>query len=87
MENQLQEFFNSKSDANKYLEASEQESLEIDFEKFVNKPGRPKQSETKKAFSLRLSQDVIDIIRSKPNQVAYIEELVRSNNPITLNQE
>lgn len=55
----------------------------------MNKPGqgRPKQQETKKAFSLRLSQDVIDTIRSKPNQVAYIEQLVRSNNPITLNQE
>lgn len=44
-----------------------------------NKPGRPKQLETKKAFSLRLSNDVIDIIRSKPNQVAYIEDLVRKN--------
>jgi len=40
--------------------------------------GRPKQSETKQPFSLRLSNDVIDIIRSKPNQAAYIEELVRN---------
>jgi len=44
-----------------------------------NKPGRPKQSETKQPFSLRLSNDVIDIIRSKPNQAAYIEGLVREN--------
>lgn len=43
-----------------------------------NKPGRPKQPETKQPFSLRLSNDVIDIIRSKPNQAAYIEELVRN---------
>lgn len=43
-----------------------------------NKPGRPKQSETKKPFSLRLSNDVIDVIRSKPNQAAYIEGLVRN---------
>lgn len=42
-----------------------------------NKPGRPKQSETKQPFSLRLSKDVIDIIRSKSNQCAYIECLVR----------
>jgi len=55
--------------------------------KEIKPVGRPKQSETKKPFSLRLSKDVIDIIRSKPNQVAYIEELVRSNNPITLNQK
>jgi len=46
--------------------------------KEIKSAGRPKQSETKKAFSLRLSQDVIDIIRSKPNQVAYIEDLVRN---------
>jgi hypothetical protein len=46
-------------------------------EHIKNKPGRPKQSETKKAFSLRLSNDVICIIRSKPNQSAYIEALVR----------
>ena len=44
-----------------------------------NKPGRPKKSETKKPFSLRLSNDVIGIIRSKPNQAAYIEELVRKD--------
>jgi len=44
-----------------------------------NKPGRPKKSETKKPFSLRLSKDVIDAIRSKSNQVAYIEALVRQD--------
>jgi len=44
-----------------------------------NKPGRPKKQQTKKAFSLRLSDDVIDVIRSKPSQVAYIEDLVRKN--------
>lgn len=44
-----------------------------------SKPGRPKQSQTKKPFSLRLSNDVISIIRSKPNQQSYIEDLVRTN--------
>jgi len=44
-----------------------------------NKRGRPKQSETKKPLSLRLSNDVIDIIRSKSNQAAYIEGLVRDD--------
>ena len=43
------------------------------------RPGRPKQAETKKHIGLRLSKDVIDILRSKPNQVAYIEDLVRRN--------
>jgi len=41
--------------------------------------GRPKKPKTKKAFSLRLSDDVIDIIRSKASQVAYIEDLVRKD--------
>jgi len=45
-----------------------------------NKPGRPKQAIVKKAFSLRLNQDVIDIIRSKSNQAAYIEGLVLKEN-------
>lgn len=44
-----------------------------------NKVGRPKLEQTKKHIGLRLSKDVIDVIRSKPNQVAYIETLVRSN--------
>lgn len=34
MENLLHEFFNSKSDANKYLEASEQEDLEKSFQEW-----------------------------------------------------
>lgn len=34
-ENLLQEFFNSKSDANQFLEASQQEQLEKDFGEFV----------------------------------------------------
>lgn len=46
--------------------------------KEIKSVGRPKQLETKQPFSLRLSKDVIDVIRSKPNQVAYIEELVRN---------
>lgn len=41
--------------------------------------GRPKKAHTKKAFSLRLSDDVIAIIKSKPSQVDYIEALVRKN--------
>lgn len=41
--------------------------------------GAPKKANTKKAFSLRLSDDVIAVIRSKPNQQKYIEDLVRSN--------
>lgn len=32
--NLLQEFFNSKSDANRYLEASEQERLEKEFQEW-----------------------------------------------------
>lgn len=51
----------------------------IFFKLMKNKPGRPKQAKTKKHLGLRLSDDVIDIIRSKPNQVAYIEDLVRRN--------
>jgi len=31
----LHKFFNSKSDANKYLEASQQESLEMDFNAYI----------------------------------------------------
>lgn len=49
--------------------------------------GRPKQAETKKHLGLRLSKDVIDMIRSKPNQVAYIENLVRSDNNIVTQQD
>lgn len=46
----------------------------------MKKPvGAPKKAHTKKAFSLRLSDDVIAVIRSKPNQQKYIEDLVRSN--------
>ena len=47
--------------------------------KSKNPVGAPKKLKTKKHIGLRLSQDVIDIIRSKPNQVAYIEYLVREN--------
>lgn len=43
------------------------------------KPGQPKKPDAKKSVTLRLHPDVIDIIRSKPNQVAYIEDLVRTN--------
>jgi hypothetical protein len=35
--NLLHEFFNSKSDSNKYLEASQQENLEAEFSDWVNK--------------------------------------------------
>lgn len=48
--------------------------------KTKNPVGRPKQAETKKHLGLRLSNDVINIIRSKDNQVAYIEALVRKDN-------
>lgn len=34
--NVLSEFFNSKSDANKHLEASEQEALEKDFQEWFD---------------------------------------------------
>jgi len=44
--------------------------------------GRPKKEQTKKHFNLRLSDDVISFIKSNPNQVAYIESLVRSDNNI-----
>jgi len=36
MKNLLNEFFNSKSDANKFLEASQQEALENDFQKWFD---------------------------------------------------
>lgn len=39
MKNLLQEFFNSKSDANKWLSASQQESLEKDFQEWYLKFG------------------------------------------------
>ena len=45
--------------------------------KSKNPVGAPKKPQTKKHIGLRLSKDVIDIIRSKPNQAAYIEDLVR----------
>lgn len=41
--------------------------------------GRPKKEAAKKHLGLRLDLDVIAIIRSKPNQVRYIEELVRKD--------
>jgi len=47
---------------------------------FKNQVGRPKLPQTKKHIGLRLSKDVVDILRSKPNQVAYIEALVRKDN-------
>jgi len=43
------------------------------------KPGQPKKENKKVNATYRLSKDVIDIIRSKQNQVAYIEALVRSD--------
>jgi len=49
---------------------------------FVNnklKPGQPKKPDAKQPINLRLHPDVIHIIRSKPNQVAYIEALVLKN--------
>lgn len=48
-------------------------------EYYKTKRGAPKKAQTKKAFSLRLSDDVIAVIRSKPNQQKYIEDLVRKN--------
>jgi len=46
----------------------------------MKKPvGRPKKETPKKHLGLRLDLDVIAIIRSKPNQVGYIEELVRKD--------
>lgn len=43
------------------------------------KPGRPKQAETKKHINLRLSTDIINFIKSQPNQQIYIENLVRND--------
>lgn len=34
--NVLHEFFNSRSDANKYLEANQQEELETQFEQYIS---------------------------------------------------
>lgn len=46
----------------------------------MKKPvGRPKSETPKKHLGLRLDLDVIAIIRSKPNQVRYIEELVKES--------
>lgn len=45
-----------------------------------NKVGAPKKESTKKHMAFRLSDDVIKVIRSKKNQVEYIESLVRSDN-------
>lgn len=36
MENLLHEFFNSKSDANKYLSATQQEELEQEFQNWID---------------------------------------------------
>jgi len=44
-----------------------------------NPVGAPKKENPKKHLGLRLDLDVIAIIRSKPNQVRYIEELVRKD--------
>ena len=44
-----------------------------------NPVGRPKKETIKKHLGLRLSTDVIEIIRKQPNQVAYIEKLVRDD--------
>lgn len=44
-----------------------------------NKVGRPKKETPKKHLGLRLDLDVINIIKSQPNQVRYIEELVRKD--------
>ena len=50
------------------------------MEQVKRKPGQPRKENKKVNATYRLSQDVIDIIRSKPNQAAYIEALVRSSN-------
>jgi len=54
------------------------------MEQSKRKPGQPRKENKKVNATYRLSKDIIDIIRSKPNQVAYIESLVRcdSNNNV-----
>jgi hypothetical protein len=46
------------------------------------KPGRPfgtTKEDNKKAMAFRLASDVRSVIKSKPNQVTYIESLVRKD--------
>lgn len=50
----------------------------------VNKVGRPKVENPKKQITLRLSIEVVDKVKSQPNQTEYIERLV--NMDISLNK-
>ena len=43
-----------------------------------NKVGAPKKDNPKKQITLRLSQEVISIIKKQPNQSKYIEGLINN---------